>query len=311
VTGATVTTTHSAAATPLPSPPPPRQYKRLRPILRYFGGKYRIAPWIVSQLPPHDLYIEPFGGSAAVLLAKPPSRVEVYNDLDAELVSFFRVLRERPEDLQRAVRLTPFSRLEFARAHEETADPLEAARRYFVLSWQGFGGAMRGKRSGWRTPTKQVDRFSGGCSVASATWASLDHLELVARRLLRVSIECVPAVELLCRYDLPGAVFYVDPPYLLTTRARPERGYRHEMGKPEDHVELLEALCALQHAAVVLSAYPAPLYEDRLVRWEKRSVRTTTNQTRKPQSAQEVLWLNPAAVAAQRQASLSFRGPHG
>lgn len=269
---------------------------RLRPALRYFGGKYLIAPWIVGYLPEHDIYLEPFGGSAAVLLAKGPSRVEVLNDLDKDVVVFFRVLRDRPDELQRAVRLTPFSRYEYELAREpyEGDDDLERARRLFVLSWQGFGGLMRGNVTGWRSPTRRVDPNAGGCSVAATTWSRLNHLKDLAERLRRVSIECRPALELLPAYDLPLAVYYVDPPYLLGVRRRPRRAYRHEI-HDDDHVELLDALNGLEHASVVLSGYHHELYEARLGGWEMVSRPATTNNAARPST--EVLWLNPAAQA--------------
>ncbi|HFC10149.1 MAG TPA: DNA adenine methylase, partial [Chloroflexi bacterium] len=82
------------------------------PILRYHGAKWKIAPWIIQHFPPHTTYVEVFGGSAGVLLRKPPAPIEVYNDLDGEVVNFFRVLRERPEELARAVEFTPYARAE-------------------------------------------------------------------------------------------------------------------------------------------------------------------------------------------------------
>ena len=105
------------------------------PILRYFGGKFRLAPWIIRHFPAHQCYVEPFGGAAGVLLRKVPSQFEIYNDLDSAIVTFFRVVRERPDELMRALILTPFSRQEYADAYEPTTDDLEQARRLFVLAW--------------------------------------------------------------------------------------------------------------------------------------------------------------------------------
>ena len=112
-----------------------------RPPLRYHGGKWRIAPWIIGQLPEHDAYVEVFGGAAGVLLRKPRSPIEVYNDLDNQVVNFFTVVRCRGTcaELARAVDLTPFSRAEFELAHEPSGDPVEAARRFVTRTYCGHG----------------------------------------------------------------------------------------------------------------------------------------------------------------------------
>lgn len=126
------------------------------PALRYFGGKWRLAKWIISHFPAHNCYVEPYGGGGSVLLRKEPSPFEVYNDLDSGLVSFFRLLRERPEDLIRAIELTPYSREEFMRAYEHSEDPLESARRLFVRSWQGYGGPRHQSSTGWKLPRQPI-----------------------------------------------------------------------------------------------------------------------------------------------------------
>lgn len=113
-----------------------------RPALRYFGGKWRLAPWIISHFPEHTCYVEPFAGGASVLLRKPESKVEVLNDLDGEVVNFWRVLREQTEAFIRAVELTPFSREEASLAYQVADDPLERARRLFIRSWQQRGGDL-------------------------------------------------------------------------------------------------------------------------------------------------------------------------
>ena len=156
-----------------------------RPALRWFGGKWRLGPWIVQHLPPHAAYCEPYGGAASVLLRKPPARLETWNDLHGRLVSFFRVLRERPDELVRLLALTPYARQEYEQAREVAADPLEDARRFYILAAQGrvgaAGAAERGRvrpsvlyaelydQTGWR----RIERSSlldSGRSGVEALW---------------------------------------------------------------------------------------------------------------------------------------------
>lgn len=121
-----------------------------RPILRWHGGKWILAPWILRHLPRHRVYVEPFGGAASVLLRKPRSYAEIYNDLDGEVVNLFRVARDRGDELRRAIELTPFSRDEFTSSYHETPDALEQARRTVVRSFMGFGSNSHNKPTGFR-----------------------------------------------------------------------------------------------------------------------------------------------------------------
>ena len=122
-----------------------------RPLLRYHGGKWKLAPWILRHLPPHRVYVEPFGGGASVLLQKPRSYAEVYNDLDGEVVNLFTVAREHGEELARSLELTPFARAEFDQSYEPGSEPIEQARRTVVRSFMGFGSAgASGQSTGFR-----------------------------------------------------------------------------------------------------------------------------------------------------------------
>lgn len=142
-----------------------------RPALRYYGGKWRIAPWIIANFPPHRCYVEPFGGAASVLLRKPPAPAEVYNDLDGDVVSFFRTLREHPAEIIRAIELTPFAREEFVSAQSrEGLDEIERARRVYVACCQGRAG-LRGNRTGWRHCLG-----NGRTTTAAHEFAAVDHL---------------------------------------------------------------------------------------------------------------------------------------
>ena len=122
-----------------------------RPMLRYHGGKWLLAPWIIENMPTHKVYVEPFGGAASVLLRKERTYAEIYNDLDGELVNLFRVARDNGEALRTALELTPFSRVDFKESYEPTSDPLEQARRTVVRSFMGFGSNSHNKATGFRS----------------------------------------------------------------------------------------------------------------------------------------------------------------
>lgn len=267
-----------------------------RPVLRWLGGKFRLAPWVISHFPAHRIYVEPFGGAASVLLQKPRSYNEIYNDLDGELVNLFQVLRgNRASELLEAIRLTPYARAEYEAAFAPSDDDVERARRTVVRSHlaHGTGGARMDRPTGFRT-----DGSSGTTNVAGE-WADLpDALQAVITRLRGVNIEARPALDLLTRYAGPDTLFYLDPPYLPATRSRKSRKpgekyhtYAVEMDE-DDHAELL-AICGASDAMIVLSGYPDPLYDQALGEWRRVS---TDARAHRNSPRTEVLWLNPAAV---------------
>ena len=181
------------------------------PALRYYGAKFRLAGWISGCFPPGiDCYVEVFGGAAGVLLRKKRHAIEVYNDLDGGVVNFFRVLRDSPGLLHHALRLTPFAREEYDAAFEVSPDPVEDARRFFVVAWQGFG-ASRNKKSGWKN---QKEKWERSRANQIAEWqTAVRNITKVAARFQNVQIERCPALEVIQRYDSPKTLFYVDPPY--------------------------------------------------------------------------------------------------
>lgn len=266
-----------------------------RPALRYHGSKFRLAPWLLEFFPPHEVYTEAFGGAAGVLLQKPRAHGEVYNDLDADVANFFRVLRDPTlrAELERLVRLTPYARDEFDLAWEPTEDSLERARRLAVRAQMGFGsaGATKGT-TGLRTDLKR--RFT----TAQQDWASYPHaIGAAGRRLAGVLIENRPAVDVLQQHDGPATLHFVDPPYVTSTRVmRKQGGYRHEMDD-EDHLELLEVLQNLQ-GMVVLSGYESELYSERLAEWRRFSTSARISAGRGTALRTEVVWLNPACWRA-------------
>lgn len=265
-----------------------------RPILRYHGGKFLLAPWIVSYLPPHRVFVEPFAGAASVLLSKPQSKSEVLNDLDGEIVSLFRVLRDpaQARELRRVLELTPYARAEFELAYSALAcDPIEAARRLIVRSHQGIGtnASTQGigkAATGWR------NHVEPNGDLRANNWARYpDELQQFVERLRGVVIDNVPATTAIAHYDSSETVFYLDPPYPKSTRSDNGNDYRFEM-TDADHIELAEVLNRIEGMAV-LSGYPSALYDENLFAdWHRVSRAATTHQG---QARTECLWLNARA----------------
>lgn len=251
----------------------------MRAVLKYPGAKNRIADWIISYIPKHDMYLELFSGSAAVLLNKSRSHIETLNDIDGDVVNFFRVLRECPEELRRVIDLTPFSRDEYKKSFEETTDPVERARRYCVKCWMGFGNSQL-YQNGFRSGQQSISPNPAGA------WAELPAvMEEVAERLKGVQIENLPALEILSRYDTEDVFIYADPPYLPDTRK--SHLYKYEMSYL-DHVKLLDAL-KKHPGQVMISGYDNDLYNSMLSGWRKAYKDTTAECGIK---RTEVLWMN-------------------
>jgi DNA adenine methylase len=272
-----------------------------KPPVTYFGGKTAIADRLAALLPPHEHYVEPYAGSLAVLLAKPPSAMETVNDLDEHLMNFWRVLRERPEDLARACALTPHSRREAEMVAEppskwpQDLDDLERARRIWVRLTQLRGGHTV-RRSGWRyyqqpqaghkhTMPAYLDSYTGRIAAAAA-------------RLRGVSLECLPAAKLIELYGQhEGNLLYVDPPYLESVRKKCSGGrsrgpsYAHEVRTDLEHQVLLEALLGCR-ASVVLSGYGSELYDSMLAGWARMELAAYTGNGGDDRGRVEVVWSN-------------------
>lgn len=273
-----------------------------RPVLRWHGGKWRLAPWIISHFPPHRVYVEPFGGAASVLVRKPRAYAEIYNDLDDEVVDLFRILRspEQAAQLRDALRLTPFARVEFRAAYMATDDPVERARRLVIRSFMGFGSnAHSSQEKGHRSTGFRATSNRSGTTPAM-DWANYpEAMAALVERLASVVIEHRDAREVMAQHDGADTLHYVDPPYLPETRARGNRYdlawrmYRHELTR-EDHADLLEFLCELD-GMVALSGYPDALYDARLAGWRRLEKATHADGARE---RIEVLWLNPALCDA-------------
>lgn len=268
-----------------------------RPLLRWHGGKWMLAPWIISHFPPHRIYVEPFGGAASVLLRKKKSYAEVYNDLDDEAVNLFRVLRQpaAAARLIEALKLTPYSRTEFQACYDFAEDVVERARRLVVRAFQGHGSD--GSTSSYRTGFRANSNRSG--TTPAHDWANYPSaLAAVVERLRGVVIENRDAIDVMQKHDTHSTLHYVDPPYMWDTRSRKKRlptggNYRHEL-TDDDHRGLLDALRDLT-GMVVLSGYPAPIYDTMLTGWQ-RIERAALADGARPRV--EVLWINPAAACA-------------
>lgn len=264
-----------------------------RPLVRYHGGKWRLAPWILQHMPKHRVYVEPFGCGASVLLRKPRSYAEVYNDLDGEIVNLFRVARDDGERLTRACELTPFARDEFEESYCLHDDPLEQARRTLTRSHMGYGSACSsGQATGFRANSTRRG------STPARDWMTFpDHLSHIVQRLRGVVIENRDALDVMATHDGDETVHYIDPPYVHSTRGLRERApaYKHEM-TDQQHRELARALAGLR-GTVILSGYRCDLYDELFEGWRRIDFMTYADGAR---LRVESLWISRAG----RQGSL-------
>lgn len=264
----------------------------IAPPFAYYGGKTTLAPQIVDLLPAHRHYVEPFAGSLAVLLAKPPSLMETVNDLDGHLMTFWRVLRDQPDDLMRVAALTPHSRGEHQAAYDLDVAPtdLERARRVWVALTQGRGNTLR--RTGWRHFQDPGSR--GPTSMPDYLTSYVERMRGAAARIAKVSLESRPALDVIADYGKHAEVLiYADPPYLGSTRS--SRQYLVEMSHDTEHRGLAEALNACR-GLVVLSGYRSQLYDELYAGWYVHEIATYTGQgnhtTTGSDRRVEVLWSN-------------------
>lgn len=258
----------------------------------WYGGKYSHLDWLLPLLPECHHYCEPFAGSAAVLLNRSPSSVETYNDIDGEVVNFFRVLRDQPEELIRAISLTPFSREEYYNAiYGETRNinAVERARRFYIKARQTRTGLAQTASLGRWANCKNTSR-AGMSGVVSRWLGGVHALDAIAQRLIRVQIENRPATEIIRLYDSPQTLFYCDPPYLHETRGD-KKAYAFEMNE-EQYYEFAKVINKCS-GHVAISGYDHPLMNEFFVsdRWFKtKGPKKTIHSTK--DTRQEVLWTN-------------------
>jgi DNA adenine methylase len=266
-----------------------------RPALRYHGGKWKLAPWIIAHFPPHRIYVEPYGGGASVLMRKPRSYGECYNDLDDQIVNVFRVLRDDrdAEELRRRLELTPYSRQELYNAYGLSTDPIERARHTIIRSFQGFGSDST--NGSWSTGFRAWSNRSG--TTPAHDWARYpSSVPAFVERFRGVVIESRDALEVMVAQDSPTTLHYIDPPYVHSTRSGGRdirQRYRFEMVDRE-HRALALALHDLV-GMVAISGYPCELYEELYGNWECVTTRAFADSA-SPRT--ECLWLSPTTSAA-------------
>lgn len=256
----------------------------------WYGGKYSHLEWLLPLLPACTHYCEPFGGSAAVLLNREPSPVETYNDIDGEVVNFFRVLRDRKEALLEAIGLTPFSREEFELACSPLTNgvsDLERARRFFVRARQVRTGLAQTASIG-RWANCLLTSRAGMAGAVSRWLGSVEGLAEIAQRLLRVQIEHSPALDVIKRYDSEETLFYCDPPYPHESRGD-SKAYAYEMTNYE-HKQLAAVLHRVK-GKVALSGYHCELMDKLYGDWHcVEAPARLCHSVKKPRT--EVLWVN-------------------
>jgi len=279
----------------LPKSPPSNSKKLI--AFGYYGGKYSHLDWLLPLLPTQGIthYCEPFGGSGAVLLNRTPSPIETYNDLDGEVVNFFKVLREKKDTLLEQIITTPFARSEYVLACGDKTglSELERARRFFVRVAQGYAQIPNGTPGRWGYCVTQSRNDMSG--AVSRFYNKLDGLGAVAKRLLRVQIECLPALDLIGRYDSDETLFYVDPPYTPDS-CYVGMAYVHVMTM-EQHCDLLASLLACE-GKVAISGYDNPTYAAMLSGWTITRAPLKNIASASGHERSEILWTNydPAAI---------------
>lgn len=256
--------------------------KPKRPLLRYYGGKWMIADWIISHFPAHRVYTESFGGGASILLRKSRSYAEIYNDMDDEIVNLFKVARDYGRELKQRIEVTPFSRLEYKLAYMKSDNPIEQAARTIIKSFMGFGSDSIHRRNGFRSDSKRPS------TIPAHDWMNYSQaLISIIDRLRGVVIERDNAIKIMKAHDSIDTLHYMDPPYLHALR-KCSKEYRYEM-TDHDHQNLLQELKKLK-GMVILSGYENDLYNSILSEWKKFYKDTYAQGAKK---RIETLWISP------------------
>lgn len=250
-------------------------------ILKYPGAKWRIADWIIENIPEHHSYVEPFFGSGAVFFKKSPSNIETINDLDDRVVNFFEVVRDSPEELAAKIYMTPYARKVYEQSYSDDRESkIDRAWRLCVNLSMNHGLRCN-QASGWKYDVQGRER-----AYAKQFWRNLpDVIMQAAERLREVQVESRPALKIIEKFNHPRCLIYCDPPYLLETRRGKQ--YKVEM-TDSDHEELLHALINSK-SKVMLSGYESDMYNDALKEWRKEA---KANYTQSLARRQELIWMN-------------------
>lgn len=257
-----------------------------RPVLKYNGGKWMDGKWIVSHFPEHRVYGDLFGGGASVLMQKPRAKIEYYNDLDANVYDFFRVLRDRPKELIRAIRWTPYSRDAYNSIKDASVDSeLQKALHFCIRCWMGRGNNLH---SSFRT---RGNVYGEGRYIPAKLWADLRPYYQAAYRLRGVAIENKDWYELAMQIDGPETLLYIDPPYPGIVR-NGARLYAHDIRSVDQHRELLSNVLQLQ-SMIIISSYPNDLYSGLLTGWTMATKKSVDDQRRE---RMEALYISPTAA---------------
>jgi len=264
------------------------QKKKLRPPVKWHGGKYYLAHLIIKYFPPHHTYLEPFGGAASVLLNKSPSMIEVYNDIDSRITRLFRVLRDHGKELQKRLTLTPYSEIEFYESTESAKDEIEQARRDFIRWRLSLGG--RGDSFSFtlhRARKGMADVVSGYLSIID------EQLPMIVERLRSVEILNRPAEKVIQKWDSPETLIYCDPPYVSSTRQQNSRNIYNQEMTDEDHRNLAAILTTCK-SMVVISGYPSKLYDELYSTWNRVefNIANHASGSKKKNRKKECLWMN-------------------
>lgn len=258
----------------------------MKPILKYPGAKWNLAEWIISHLPSHAHYVEPYFGSGAVFFNKKPAKHEVINDLSGDVVNLFRVIREDGERLAALIEMTPWAREEYELSYQACDDPMERARRFVVRVWQAHG------TKGHTPKTWQNSSGDGGGRFRALLWCAVpDRILATVARLKDAEIDRKDALRVIQENSHSDMLIYADPPYVLSTRTGKINTYAFDL-TDADHTLLLDALDA-HPGPVVLSGYHCALYDTRLAHWHTREKQA---QAEKGNARTEVLWLNQTCI---------------
>ena len=255
----------------------------MRQVLKYPGSKWNLAREMVKLIPEHHTYCEPYAGSMALLFTKEPSPIEVVNDLDSDVVNLFQCIQQDSERLARLVMTTPYSREVYDSQFDGSgyASRYQRAAGFLVKCWQGHGFRLTGSKVGWKNDVQGRER-----AYALWNWYRLpDWIIEVAERLRMVQIEHRPALEVIRRFNYQNVFMYLDPPYLLDTRAAKQ--YKHEM-TDADHEELLHTITQSK-AQIMISGYASEMYDDYLQNWNRMEFRGTAEHAG---VRTEVIWMN-------------------